>query len=113
MEKEEVEPLLRLSFEKIQSIYVYEGDDNLDLAENSNLPAFDVESHINWQSHEHGKNPNLIGQVRLAGDVSKDLHPIFHLCHEPSNKILTINDLKAIIKVMEYTESFQGKKKSN
>lgn len=103
---------LRITLNKIQSIFLYEGEE-FDLVKNSNIPAFDVEARTNWKSHKIGENPNLIGQIHsvLIDGKKGELEEVFHLCHNPIGRFLTKDDLKGIIKGMDYVEKFRKEKK--
>ena len=103
-QKEDSKKLL-ITLNEGRSVFVYEGKD-VDFIQSSNVPYLNVEDHTTWKSYEPSTgNPNLIGQIHLTNDGVK-----FHLCFDSNNRFLGKDELKAIIKGIEYIESFVKQK---
>jgi len=106
------EAVLKLTLNEGRQVFVYEEDEDVNFIKKSNVPFFDVEDQKNWKSYNtSNENPNLIGQIHLV-DFGLGEHDkvAFHLCYNSNNRILTKNDLKAIIKGIDYIENFRKKK---
>ena len=91
-----------------RDIWVYEKEDT-DFIKSSNVPHLSVEDRKYWKGWSSvDGNPNIIGQIHHAGE---ERGIILHLNANTDDKILTKNDLLAIIKGMDYIEDFIEKKK--
>lgn len=89
-----------------RSLFIGENEE-LNLIKSSNIPHINVEDKKHWKSWNTADgNHNLIGQIH---SMNKD-KVAFHLCFNPSQKVLTKSDLKAIIKGIEYVENFKQQK---
>ena len=102
-EKEEEKSSLTLNVRR--DIFVYK-DKDTDFIKSSNIPHLNVEDGKDWKSYKVGDNPNLIGQIHNIGT-----EVVFQLCFNPQSKRLRKEDLKAIIKGIEYVEDFIKRKK--
>lgn len=105
MSKKE-EKKLKLTLNEGKRFFVYEGDKFEMSKKLSNDPHLNVEDARDWKSHKEGDNPNLIGQIHIVKDEA-----VFHLCYNPSGRILDREMMEAILKGMDYVDKYWKEKK--
>ena len=94
------EKKIKLTLNEKRTFFIYEGEDK-QLKKVANNPHLDVEDHIDWKSYKTNKeNPNLIGQIRKRQGKA-----VFHLCFNPTGRILDREMMEAIMKGMDYIDN--------